>query len=220
MSNNISNKEEKQKICKFFLKGECNHGESCKFIHDKEICKNYFFEGKCKRGDKCKFKHNKTINNNNNKNRRPRNTENFEPCHKPADLNILIGKPNDELFYLDNYTANDIIIVPNFIKELNSNDTYNKLLNEIKESGVNENELWKLWHGNNHLIADDHLPWKDKSPVFNRIIDQISKYFKMNIKSTRFNWYKDSTDWKPFHHDAAAVKEHIAKKEEFIETCN
>ena len=33
----------------------------------------------------------------------------------------------------------------------------------------------------------------------------------MDIKATRFNWYRDSSEWKPFHHDAAAVKPHIAK---------
>ena len=25
----------------------------------------------------------------------------------------------------------------------------------------------------------------------------------MDIKATRFNWYKDSSQWKPYHHDAA-----------------
>ena len=28
----------------------------------------------------------------------------------------------------------------------------------------------------------------------------------MDIKATRFNWYKDNQQWKPYHHDAAAVK--------------
>jgi hypothetical protein len=200
----------KSKICKFFLKGECHHGTDCKFEHNKDICKNYFFEGKCKRGDKCKFKHTQTI-----MNKRPKNTENFNPSHKEADLNILVGKPNDKVFYLDKYTENDIIIIPNFIEELSNNETYDKLLKEIRGSGVNESELWKLWHGDNHLIADDKLPWKDNCPVFNGIIKKIEEYFRMDIKSTRFNWYKDSTDWKPFHHDAAAVKEHIAKVQNF-----
>ena len=30
----------------------------------------------------------------------------------------------------------------------------------------------------------------------------MKKYMKL-----RFNWYRDSSEWKPFHHDAAAVKE-------------
>ena len=27
--------------------------------------------------------------------------------------------------------------------------------------------------------------------------------------STRFNWYRDSSDWKPFHHDATAYKKDL-----------
>ena len=33
----------------------------------------------------------------------------------------------------------------------------------------------------------------------------------MDIQATRFNWYKDSSQWKPYHHDAAAVKPDKAK---------
>ena len=37
----------------------------------------------------------------------------------------------------------------------------------------------------------------------------------MNIKATRLNYYKDSSDWKPFHHDAAAVKKDKEKTQNF-----
>ena len=37
------------------------------------------------------------------------------------------------------------------------------------------------------------------------VLDKLADYFKMDIKATRFNWYRDSNDWKPFHHDAAAL---------------
>ena len=32
-----------------------------------------------------------------------------------------------------------------------------------------------------------------------------------------FNLYKDSSQWKPYHHDAAAIKPHIAKIQNNIE---
>ena len=38
------------------------------------------------------------------------------------------------------------------------------------------------------------------------ILEKIVDFFKMDVKATRFNWYRDSNDWKPYHHDAAAVK--------------
>ena len=28
----------------------------------------------------------------------------------------------------------------------------------------------------------------------------------MTVEATRFNWYTDSSNWKPYHHDAAAIK--------------
>ena len=45
----------------------------------------------------------------------------------------------------------------------------------MEETGINESELWKLWHGDNHLIADDHLNYKDKVPTFSKIINKIWK---------------------------------------------
>ena len=58
------------------------------------------------------------------------------------------------------------------------------------------------------MIANDRTDWKKHCPTFNMVLDKLADYFKMDIKATRFNWYRDSNDWKPFHHDAAAVDEH------------
>lgn len=71
--------------------------------------------------------------------------------------------------------------------------------------------MWKLWHGDSHLIADDKLNWKKKCPTFDKVINAIKDYFKMDVKATRLNWYRDSAEWKPFHFDAAAVKPDKAK---------
>ena len=40
---------------------------------------------------------------------------------------------------------------------------------------------------------------------------KVLGYFGMDIKATRFNWFRDCSEWKPFHHDAAAVKPDKAK---------
>ena len=55
----------------------------------------------------------------------------------------------------------------------------------------------------------------DKSPTFNFVIERLKKFFKMDIQATRFNWYKDTSQWKPFHFDAAAVKEDKAQSQNF-----
>lgn len=198
-----------EKICKFFLKNKCNKGDSCTHIHDKNICRNYFFDGKCKHGDRCKFKHTSTL-----AKKRPKNTENFNPCHEPTDMNILVCDGNAEKCNIQ-FEDRDVVIVPNFLNEKIPGELYNKLLKEIDESGIDLNELWKLWHGDTHLIADDNMNWKEKVPTFEYIIKRIEYFFDIEVKSTRLNLYKDSSDWKPYHHDAAAFKEHISKIQNF-----
>ena len=51
------------------------------------------------------------------------------------------------------------------------------------------------------------------SPTFEKVIERLCEYFNISKKSsgTRFNWYRDSSDWKPFHHDSAAYNPQRAK---------
>eukprot|EP00242_Pyramimonas_sp_CCMP2087_P007854 CAMPEP_0198224090 /NCGR_PEP_ID=MMETSP1445-20131203/95357_1 /TAXON_ID=36898 /ORGANISM="Pyramimonas sp., Strain CCMP2087" /LENGTH=112 /DNA_ID=CAMNT_0043903139 /DNA_START=203 /DNA_END=537 /DNA_ORIENTATION=- len=51
-----------------------------------------------------------------------------------------------------------------------------------------------------------HLKFEnpDFSPTFQRIIQDMDNYFDVEIIATRLNFYRDGTDWKPFHHDSHA----------------
>lgn len=146
---------------------------------------------------------------------RIKNTENFNPSYEQSSMSVIFGMPNDTIFYKKVYEKNEVVIVPQFLQETYKNEIYDKLLYEIDNSGIEKNKLLKLWHGDSHFIVDDNVSWKDKIPTFQMIINVIEKYFHMKINSTRMNWYKDSNDWKPYHHDAAAVKPHIAEKQNF-----
>lgn len=168
-----------------------------------KICKFFNSKNGCRQGENCKFTH--TIIK-----KRPKNTESFVPNFKSSDMNVIVGIPSNK-----KYNPNDVIIIPNFVIEKETNEFYNKLLMEIKESNIDKDNLWKLWHGDSHLIADDNKNWKEKVPTFQFLLDQIKEKFNVEIKSSRFNLYKDSNDWKPFHHDAAAIKEHIAEIQNF-----
>jgi hypothetical protein len=106
------------------------------------------------------------------------------------------------------HSTRDVFVVPDLFREP---DMYDRLLEEMRASHVPEDRLFKLWHGDSHWIADDRAGWKKDAPVFAGIIKRLEEYFGMNIQATRFNWYEDSSHWKPYHHDAAAVKPHIAK---------
>ena len=155
------------------------------------------------RSVKDKLKCEETQNNKFNKKRHIKNTESFEPDHSNPDMRIIIGNNNK---YNKEIETRDIILSNNLFCQDENLEIYNSLLEEIKQTNIDEDKLWKLWHGDTHLIADDHLEWKKKCPTFNKLIEKIEKYFEMDIKASRFNFYRDSSDWKPFHHDAAAVK--------------
>jgi hypothetical protein len=93
-------------------------------------------------------------------------------------------------------------------------------MNEIDNCGILECELLKLWHGNDkvagtHLIVNDKTPWKDKCPTFNFVVNKIKTFFDMDVQATRMNVYKDTSQWKPFHHDSAYVNPEKAKVQNF-----
>ena len=159
-----------------------------------------------------------------NKRSRVKNTESFEPMNKPVDVRIVtdLGNKNNKLSI--KLTDRDIVLVPNLFNDYAHYELYNKLKHEISTCGISQDNLFKLWHGDTHLIADDKLrvkyggnslSWKDNVPTFNMIIERIAKFFNMKVMATRYNYYKDSTQWKPFHKDAAAVKPDKADKQNF-----
>ena len=220
------------KVCKFFVeKGSCNKGDACEFAHIENICR-FHFRGDCKNGETCKFSHEYKMHNTSDKSHNltnnikshekkhkkkliRKNTETFEPSYQPRDMTVCIGNPKNTT-YNRKISTRDVIYVPDlFSDNINDNGYYNKLLEEIKKSGAEEKGVWKLWHGDSHLIADDHLNWKNKCPTFNNIIKKLTEYFGMDVKATRFNWYRDSSEWKPYHHDAAAVDADKAMKQNF-----
>lgn len=50
-----------------------------------------------------------------------------------------------------------------------------------------QERLLKLWHGDTHLIADDHTAWKKNAPTFAMVHERLRTFFNMDIKATRFN---------------------------------
>jgi hypothetical protein len=213
------NPNKNNKICKHFVNGSCKKGPQCEFNHIDNICSNYFF-GECKQGDSCGKSHQYKLKNKENKNKKnkpkliKKNTESFDPFTESGDMRIMIGDQTKSV-YNHEIKTRDVVLINNLFGTNDSMDIYNKLLGEIKATGTEEKGLWKLWHGDTHHIADDHVQWKSKCPTFTMIINKIKDYFQMDIKATRLNWYKDSTEFKPYHHDAAAVDPDKASKQNF-----
>ncbi len=151
-------------------------------------------------------------NKKNKKFKKPKNTESFKPDHSKSNMCIKFGDSSKSVLN-QNFSVNDVILVNNFMSQDNDKVIFNSLLNEINLCSEKNPELWKSWHGDTHLIADDKIDWKDNVPTFQEIIVCIEKYFNFKTMSTRFNLYQNSNDWKPYHHDAAAIKPHIAEKQ-------
>jgi cold shock CspA family protein len=172
-------------------------------ISGKFICEKYIHSKKNKKLTRL----NKTKLSRNSR-RRKKNTESFEPSFKPADLRITVFSGKNEK-YTKQYYDNEVILVNNLFE--NDTNIYNELLEEMKKCNIPE--LFKLWHGDTHLIADDHLKWKEYCPKFKYVIDKMAQFFNVDVKATRFNWYKNSDQWKPYHHDAAALKPEKAAKQ-------
>lgn len=132
------------------------------------------------------------------------NTESFDPKSTLVrpDLRLIVGKNREE--YGKPLKHDDIVVVPDFFCDEDDWSLYYKLIEEMREEqskGVQGAE-WTSWAEGAHLISQN----PKNSKTFQMVQDKISKYFGIPQKSvgTRFNWYRDSTDWKPFHHDSAA----------------
>ena len=223
----------RKNICRYFLKGACNKGDKCSYEHikdnlliseDSHNAIEQFIDGihnkrvpnkntdKYSKEGREKMKNNKPLHQSNKDKKRIKNTESFEPNHNPADMRVLVEVPNSNISNTQLQTQ-DVLIVPGLFGNTNDFKIYNNLLKEMEECGI-EN-LWKLWHGDSHLIADDHRNYKERIPTFMMIINKIKEYFKMDIKATRFNWYRNDKEWKPFHHDASYIDPEKAKIQNF-----
>jgi hypothetical protein len=181
-------------ICKHYVNGRCNN-KDCRFKHVDNICRNFFF-GECNRNN-CKYSHEYKFENNHQSqnNTKIKNTESFSPNFDEPDIRVIF---NNQI-----KNSNEISINNNIFYD---NNMYNNLLSEISE------DVYKPWHGDTHLIADDlhDIDWKSKSPTFDKIIKQLCSYFCITPSATRLNFYSTSY-WKPYHHDAAALKPNKAK---------
>ncbi|KAJ0397692.1 hypothetical protein P43SY_002398 [Pythium insidiosum] len=149
-----------------------------------------------------------------------KNTECFEPMNRPVDLRVTYDLGTSKDTFSTSLTSRDVLLAPNIFNDFQKGQLYTRLMHEIDHCGVPEERLLKMWHGNDkidgtHLIADDKTRWKTNCPTFQLVVDRLKAFFRLNVQATRFNWYRDTSQWKPFHFDAAAVKPGIAEKQNF-----
>jgi len=148
------------------------------------------------------------------RNKGGRNTESFDPIStfvRPS-MRLICG-PSGVKHYPKSCKHDDVIIVPNFACETDDWSIYYKLVEEMRslqEEGQKRSE-WIAWHEGCHLISQN----PKNCPTYEAILQKMCDYFKIDPKNagTRFNWYRDSSDWKPFHNDSAAYNPGRAKNQ-------
>lgn len=105
----------------------------------------------------------------------------------------------------------DVIVVPEFICAEDDWGPYYALLDEMRKSQAHgeADAQWISWHEGAHLLSKNPTG----SKTYKKVLDKVAEYFSIAEKNqgTRFNWYVDGSDWKPFHHDSAAFNPHRAK---------
>ena len=223
--------DKKSKPCRFFLQGSCKFSsEECRFSHEllsqntgniivnernpdstRVFAEKFHYKSKEERKVTTKDEYSSDSNDKRNNKRTPKNTESFEPNYTPADLRVLVDVAGTKKKSTLSLQSKDVIVVPDLFGSEDDWTIHNQLLEEMEKSGIDSDKLWKLWHGDSHMIADDSTHFKEKCPTFLKVLDRIRDYFGMDIKATRFNLYRDDKDWKPFHFDASAVKPEKAK---------
>lgn len=211
----------KQNVCRDFMLNRCKREDNCKFFHDTKLCKNFWKNGSCKFGEHCRKQHvpnTRPQTREQKPRKKAKNTECFEPMTKPVDMRLVYDLNKDHLSIP--LTSRDVVIVPNIFSDYKPLELYNKLVTEIETCKVPKDDLLKLWHGNDkiagtHLIANDRTNWKQYSPTFKLVVDRLKQFFNMRVEATRFNWYQDTSQWKPFHHDSAYVDPKKAEIQNF-----
>jgi len=126
-------------------------------------------------------------------------------------MRVIVVPPRDT--YGHPVSHDDVIIVPELFCKEDDLDIYYQLLKEMRESqsaGEHRAE-WISWHEGAHLLSQNPTG----SKTYQKVLDKMSAYFAISPQNqgTRFNWYRDGSDWKPFHHDSAAFNPERAKNQ-------
>jgi len=157
--------------------------------------------GRCSYGDRCRFSHGNDLQ---------ESVSSFDPTTEVVRPSMRVITLAASSRYPESVKHDDVIIVPSFFEEAEAWDIYYDLIKEMRQSqarGERKSE-WIPWHEGAHLLSQN----PEGSVTYHRVLDRISEYFdvKKDNRGTRFNWYRDGSDWKPFHHDSAAFNKQRA----------
>ena len=94
--------------------------------------------------------------------------------------------------------SGECIYLPEFHCPANDFSLLAGLARDMEAHGAEGGEGMINW--SKHLKHEN----PEFSRTFKKIVRELSAYFDVEIYATRLNFYRDGTDWKPFHHDSHA----------------
>lgn len=132
-----------------------------------------------------------------------RNSASFDPESTLVWPAMRVHVGSAEMRYSKRLSHDDVVIVPNFYCQEDDWHVYYDLIREMREAQSQDlqDSQWKSWHEGAHLLS----PNPEGSQTYRAVVSRMCQYFSITgTLGTRFNWYRDGSDWKPFHHDSAA----------------
>lgn len=133
-----------------------------------------------------------------------RNTDSFDPRStlvRPM-MRVRMGDAKAAQFG-QMLKHDDVVIVPEFFCAKEDWSLYYKLVEDMLQAQGEKKPQADFisWHEGAHLISK-----RPTGDTYMQIQRRMGDYFGLrpDSRGTRFNWYKDATDWKPMHHDSVA----------------
>ena len=142
-----------------------------------------------------------------------RNTESWDPASTfvRPEMRVVVG-PKTRVFNKP-LKHDDVVVVPEFFCAEDDWSMYYQLVEEMRalQQEGQKNAEWIPWAEGCHLISKN----PSGCSTYEKVVKRTAEYFgiKEGSQATRFNWYRDSSDWKPFHNDSAAYNPQRAKQQ-------
>lgn len=106
--------------------------------------------------------------------------------------------------------SGNAVYIERFHCEEDDYETLERLANDLDECSSAEEEEEGMINWSKHLKQEN----PEFSETFRTIVERMAEYFDVDVFATRLNFYRDGSDWKPYHHDSHAFGAN-GRKEDF-----
>jgi len=96
--------------------------------------------------------------------------------------------------------SGNAVYIERFHCEENDYQTLERLANDLDRNAKEEEEEEGMINWSKHLKQEN----PEFSETFRTIVERMAEYFDVDVFATRLNFYRDGSDWKPYHHDSHA----------------